>query len=206
MNLENLTHSDFPFNHWVFSNCLEEGALDEISYSNIPSGDRMYDGTRAADHTGQGVDGKLRLFITKNNCQNFPYLTKLIQSLQSKEMVNKISKIIDKDLSNSYVRLEVIGDKKGFWLKPHKDISEKLMTMMVWANPYNEASNLGTDLYDKNFKLVKTIKYIHNSGYFFSSGDDTWHGLELKEIQKERRCIQINYVSFNTDWPVEKSA
>ena len=205
MNLENLTHADFPFNHWVFSNCLEEGALDEISYSNIPSGDRMYDGTRAADHTGQGVDGKLRLFITKNNCQNFPNLTKLIQSLQSKEMVNKISKVIDKDLSNSYVRLEVIGDKKGFWLKPHKDISEKLMTMMVWANPYNEASNLGTDLYDKNFKLVKTIKYVHNSGYFFSSGDDTWHGLELKEIQKERRCIQINYVTFNTDWPVEKS-
>ena len=206
MKLENLTHTDFPFNHWVFSNCLEEGALDEISFSDIPSGDRMYDGTRAADHTGQGVDGKLRLFITKNNCQNFPYLTKLIQSLQSKEMVNKISKIIDKDLSNSYVRLEVIGDKKGFWLKPHKDISEKLMTMMVWANPYNEASNLGTDLYDKNFKLVKTIEYIHNSGYFFSSGDDTWHGLELKEIQKERRCIQINYVTFNTDWPVEKSA
>ena len=206
MKLENLTHTDFPFNHWVFSNCLEEGALDEISYSNIPSGDRMYDGTRAADHTGQGVDGKLRLFITKNNCQIFPYLTKLIQSLQSKEMVNKISKIIDKDLLNSYVRLEVIGDKKGFWLKPHKDISEKLMTMMVWANPYNEASNLGTDLYDKNFKLVKTIKYVHNSGYFFSSGDDTWHGLELKEIQKERRCIQINYVTFNTDWPVEKSA
>ena len=205
MNLENLVHADFPFNHWVFSKCLEEGALDEISYSNIPSGDRMYDGTRAADHTGQGIDGKLRLFITKNNCQSFPYLTKLIQSLQSKEMVNKISKIIDKDLSNSYVRLEVIGDKKGFWLKPHKDISEKLMTMMVWANPYNEASNLGTDLYDKNFKLVKTIEYIHNSGYFFSSGDDTWHGLELKEIQKERRCIQINYVTFNTDWPVEKS-
>ena len=75
MNLENLAHLDFPFNHWVFSNCLEEGALDEISFSNIPSGDRRYDGTRAADHTGQGVDGKLRLFITKNNCQSFPYLT-----------------------------------------------------------------------------------------------------------------------------------
>ena len=26
---------------------------------------RAYDGTRAADHTGQGIDGKLRLFITK---------------------------------------------------------------------------------------------------------------------------------------------
>ena len=204
MNLSNITKSEFPFNHWQFHNCLDEETLNEISYSEIPSGQRAYDGTRAADHTGEGVDGKLRLFINKDNNQNYPNLTKLIHSLQSKKMVNQISKLINKNLSKSYVRLEVIGDKKGFWLKPHKDISEKLMTMMIWANPYNESSELGTDLYNKDFKLVKTIEYIHNSGYFFSSGDDTWHGLEMKEIKRERRCIQVNYVSFKTDWPVEK--
>ena len=206
MNLSNITHEEYPFKHWIFNNCLDKDTLDEISYSDLPSGDRAYDGTRAADHTGKGLDGKLRLFVTKNNCNNFPNLKNLINSLQSSNLVNQISNIINKDLSNSYVRLEIIGDKKGFWLKPHKDISEKLMTMMIWANPYNESSNLGTDLYNNNFKLVKTIEYIHNSGYFFSSGEDTWHGLELKEIKKERRCIQINYVTFNTDWPVEKSA
>ena len=48
--------------------------------------------------------------------------------------------------------------KKVFGLKPHKDIPEKLMTMMIWANPNNEHENLGTDLYDENFKLVKTSK------------------------------------------------
>ena len=206
MNLDNIIHSTHPFNHWQFSNCLDENSLNEISFSTIPGGERAYDGTRAADHTGQGIDGKLRLFITEENKQNFPNLTKIIKSLQSNKLTEQISKLINKDLSNSYVRLEIIGDKKGFWLKPHKDISEKLMTMMIWANPYNESSNLGTDLYDKNFKLIKTIEYVHNSGYLFSSGEDTWHGLELKEIQKERRCIQINYVTFNTDWPVEKSA
>ena len=94
MNLDKLSSADYPFKHWEISNCLDANALDEISYSNLPNGNRAYDGTRAADHTGLGVDGKLRLFITKNNCQNFPYLTKLIQSLQSIEMVNKISKII----------------------------------------------------------------------------------------------------------------
>ena len=205
MKLDRIIQSNYPFKHWQFSDCLDENCLNEISYSDIPGGNRAYDGTRAADHTGQGIDGKLRLFITKENYTVFPNLTKIIRSLQSNEMVNKISNLINKDLTNSFVRLEIIGDKKGFWLKPHKDISEKLMTMMIWSNPYNESSNLGTDLYDKNFKLVKTIEYIHNSGYFFSSGEDTWHGLELKEIKKERRCIQINYVSFNTDWPVEKS-
>ena len=204
MNLSNITHSTFPFSHWQFSNCLDKNALNEISYSDLPNGERAYDGTRAADYTGEGIDGKLRLFITKENQQHFPHLSKLIKSLQNEVLVNKISKLINKDLSKSFVRLEIIGDKKGFWLKPHKDIAEKLMTMMIWANPYNESSNLGTDLYDNNFKLVKTIEYIHNSGYLFSSGEDTWHGLELKEIKKERRCIQVNYVSFKTDWPVEK--
>jgi hypothetical protein len=204
MNLENLQSSNYPFKHWEIYNCLDIEALDEISFSNIPKGNRAYDGTRAADHTGEGIDGKLRLFLDLNNSKSYPSLIKVINKLQTKEIYKKIGNLIDKDLSESYVRLEIISDKKGFWLKPHKDISEKLMTMMIWANPYNESDTLGTDLYDDNFKLVKTIKYTHNNGYFFSSGQDTWHGLELKEIKKERRCIQINYVSFKTDWPVEK--
>ena len=203
MNLDKLNSAEYPFKHWEISNCLDANALDEISYSNLPNGNRAYDGTRAADHTGQGVDGILRLFLDLQNCSSFPHLTKVIKELQTKEIYQKIGNLINKDLSDSFVRLEIIGDKKGFWLKPHKDISEKLMTMMIWANPYKESDNLGTDLYDQDFKLVKTIKYLHNNGYFFSSGEDTWHGLELKEIKKERRCIQINYVSFKTDWPVE---
>ena len=71
MNLNNITHSSFPFNHWQFSDCLDEKTLNEISYSVMPSGDRAYDGTRAADHTGKGIDGKLRLFITKDNTNDF---------------------------------------------------------------------------------------------------------------------------------------
>ena len=204
MNLNQILECSTPFQHWEFSKCLNDNAINEISYSIIPDGERAYDGTRAADDNGDGLDGKLRLFITKENKDYFPYLTKVINSLQSKLTVKKISGLLNKDLSSSYVRLEIIGDKKGFWLKPHKDIKEKLMTMMIWANPYQESKSLGTDLYDDNFNIVKTIQYKHNTGYFFSSGQDTWHGLELKEIKKERRCIQINYVTFKTDWPINK--
>ena len=201
MNLDNTLECSYPFKHWELSECLDNETLNEISFTQIPDGKREYDGTRAADHTGKGVDGKLRLFVDKNNCQNFPNLTKLINKLQD-SLTSKIALLLQKDLSKSFVRLEIIGDKKGFWLKPHKDIPEKLMTMMIWANPNNEHENLGTDLYNEKFELVKTVKYHHNNGYFFSSGNDTWHGLEMKEIKKERRCIQINYVSFETDWPV----
>ena len=201
MNLDNTLECSYPFKHWTLSECLDNETLNEISFAQIPDGERTYDGTRAADHTGKGVDGRLRLFVDKNNCQNFPNLTKLINKLQG-SLSSKISLLLHKDLSKSFVRLEIIGDKKGFWLKPHKDIPEKLMTMMIWANPNNEHENLGTDLYNEKFELVKTVKYYHNTGYFFASGNDTWHGLEMKKIKKERRCIQINYVSFETDWPV----
>ena len=203
MNLNQTTEHSIPYQHWEFYNCLDDLTLAEIVDATVPEGERAYDGTRAADHSGQGIDGKLRLFIIKDNSKKFPYLTKLINELQSKNCHRKISELLNKDLSNSFVRLEIIGDKKGFWLEPHKDIAEKLMTMMIWVNPYNESKNLGTDLYNDQFEVVKTIKYEHNSGYFFSSGQDTWHGLEKKEIQKERRCVQINYVTFKTDWPVE---
>ena len=202
MNLDKILEFSNPFQHWEISDCLDNKIIDEISFAKIPEGNREYDGTRAADHTGKGIDGKLRLYLTKDNCHNFPYLQKLINELQTNLISSKISALLNKDLSKSYVRLEIIGDKKGFWLKPHKDISEKLMTMMIWVNPHNESENLGTDLYNNDFEIVKTVKYQHNSGYFFSSGNDTWHGLEKKKIKKERRCIQINYVSFETDWPV----
>jgi len=27
--------------------------------------------------------------------------------------------------------------------------------------------------------------------------------MEKKEIRKERRCLQVNYVTFETDWKVD---
>ena len=74
---------------------------------------------------------------------------------------------------------------------------------LIFVNPFNESENLGTDFYDEKLNKIKTVPYKDNYGYFFSSGPNTWHGMEKKEIKKERRCIQINYVTFETDWKVK---
>ena len=58
-----------------------------------------------------------------------------------------------------------------------------------------------TNLY-KSLEKVKTVPYKNNYGYMFTSGPNTWHGMEKKTIVKERRCIQVNYVTFKTDWKV----
>jgi len=204
-----------PFEHWELNKPLTASQINEIINAEIDNPiehDLNYDGTRAIDG-GEGqfregiTDGgkalKFRCFITKENSNNFPNLTKFINELQNKNTYENISKLIDKDLSKSFVRVEVICDRAGFWLKPHCDIKEKLMSCLLFVNKHNESEELGTDFYDINLNKVKTLPYRDNYGYFFSSGPNTWHGMEKKEIVKERRCLQVNYVSFQTDWKVD---
>ena len=204
-----------PFIHWELDKPLTEEQIKEIINADIDNPiehSLNYDGTRAIDG-GEGKfregisDGgkalKFRCFITKDNFNDFPGLTNLIKELQNKKTCEKISNLIGKDLSNSYVRLEVICDRKGFWLKPHCDIKEKLLSCLLFINKHNESEELGTDFYDSNLKKIKTMPYRDNYGYFFSSGPNSWHGMEKKKIVKERRCLQVNYVTFETDWKVD---
>ena len=206
---------EIPFLHWELNEPLTEKQINEIVNADIANPiehNLNYDGTRAIDG-GEGKfregisDGgkalKFRCFITKENSNEFPYLTKFINELQNKKTYEKISNLIGKDLSHSYVRVEVICDRKGFWLKPHCDIKEKLISCLLFVNKTNESEDLGTDFYNNELKKIKTLPYRDNYGYFFSSGPNTWHGMEKKEIIKERRCLQVNYVTFKTDWKVE---
>ena len=207
-------HND-PFKHWEYNDALTDGAIEEIIKADIPDVSKnnlTYDGTRAIDggaaefregiaSGGQAI--KFRCFVTKENADAFPHLVKFINELQSKETHETISKMIDKDLSNSYVRVEVICDREGFWLKPHCDIKEKLLSGLIFVNNANESEKLGTDFYNEKLEKVKTVPYKNNYGYLFSSGPNTRHGMEKKEIIKERRCLQVNYVTFHTDWKVE---
>ena len=206
---------EVPFKHFELNEPLTNEAIQEIWKADIPDPRKKnlnYDGTRALDG-GEGAfrpgikDGgkakKLRCYITKENSKIFPHLTNFIEELRSVDVYKKIGSLIGRDLSNSFVRLEVICDREGFWLKPHCDIKEKLMSSIIFINLHGESENLGTDFYDEKLNKIKTVLYKNNYGYFFTSGPNTWHGMEKKEIKKERRCIQVNYVTFATDWKVK---
>ena len=206
---------EFPFDHWEYSNALNNESIEEIIKADIPDlrqHNLNYDGTRAIDKGAaefrEGIASggkaiKFRRFVTKENASQFPNLVKFVNELQSREVTEIISKMINKDLSNSYVRVEVICDREGFWLKPHCDIKEKLMSGLIFVNKTNESEDLGTDFYNEKLEKVKTVPYNHNYGYFFTCGPNTWHGMEKKKIVKERRCLQVNYVTFQTDWKVK---
>ncbi len=201
-------HFTDPYPHWIVNNSLSDAMRAEIAGTPIPEGLRAYDGTRAADNGGGGMDGKLRCYIERTNVQQFPALGGLIDELMAPETYEMVGEMIGRDLRNTYVRMEVIADREGFWLKPHVDIKEKLMTLLIYVNPFGESEELGTDIYDDNRAKVKTIPYRDNVGYMFAPARNTWHGFEKKTIRRERRSILINYVTFPTDWkvPVRRAA
>ena len=194
------TRYDSPFPHWEIMKPLTQEILDEVTHVKISDAPRVYDGTRAADNGGNGVDGQLRCYVTTDNAHEFPGVSSLIDEMVSAECAEAIGDMIGRDLSGQFLRVEVVCDRKGFWLKPHTDIKEKLMSMLLYVNPYNESEKLGTDIYDGKLNLVKTLAYKDNYGYMFAPAHNTWHGLEKKVIAKERRAIMINYVTFPTCW------
>ena len=202
--INNSKKFDDPFQHWELDKPLTDEQINEIITADIDDPTKHslnYDGTRAIDggaaefREGIASGGKaikFRCFVTKENASQFPNLVKFISELQSKETCNAISKMIDKDLSNSYVRVEIICDREGFWLKPHCDIKEKLMSGLIFVNNAKESEDLGTDFYNEKLEKVKTVPYKHNYGYLFTSGPNTWHGMEKKKIINERRLSLIH--------------
>ena len=204
-SLSKATRHDNPWEYYTFGQSLSPQQIDEIKNADINRDGVLHDGTRSGYKEGvEKQNHKLREYITKENADKYPALTEFIEELQSKPIREIIAKMVGnkEEFKGSYVRLEVLNDTKGFYLKPHCDIPEKLISSLIYINQTGENVNLGTDLYNEDLALIDTVPFWHNYGYIFH-GPNKWHGMEEgKEIQIERRGIQLNYVTFKTDWPV----
>lgn len=197
--------NDNPWEHFTFEGALTDEQIDEIRNASITRDGVLHDGTRSGYKEGvEKQNHKLREYITKDNYHRYPELTKFINEMRGKEVREAIAQMVknENNFAGSFVRLEVLNDVEGFWLKPHCDIPEKLISSLIYVNKTGENINLGTDLYNKDLELVKTVPFWNNLGYIFA-GPNKWHGMdEGKNIKIERRGIQLNYVTFQTDWPV----
>jgi hypothetical protein len=208
--LESLQRSkwqDSPWDHFIIENILTDEQVDEIRNASVTRDGVLHDGTRSGYKQGvEKQNHKLREYITKDNYKKYPELTKFINELRSRPVREHIAKMVGNknDFAGSFVRLEVLNDTEGFWLKPHCDIPEKLISSLIYVNKTGESINLGTDLYNEDLEFVKTVPFWHNYGYIFH-GPNKWHGMNKgKNIKVERRGIQLNYVTFQTDWPVNE--
>lgn len=199
---KNAAESDYPFQHWIVEDMLPKALTDQILAVRIPKTQGfVYDGTRASDSklTPGGTPPK-RMFIGKDTKNEHPFFQDLVDAFLSKEVLELVDTKFHVPTQDLYLRVEYINDFDGFFLEPHKDIIEKQFTLLLFLGDGPE--HMGTDFYDTDLNVVKTVKFGHNRGYVFTPSENSWHGLERKPIPDRRCSLLINYVTFKTDWPV----
>lgn len=194
MDVSECINFSYPFNYYILKNCLKQDIINEVNYvieKIVPN----------SKNDGERANNKHRYFVDKNNTN--VYIEKLVKSFLSRPIVKFFEEKGKINLNNCFLRMEIIMDTQSFWLKKHKDIKEKLMSLLIYINDNNEPIENGTDIYDKNLNHYKSIPFEHNTGFFFYPSNNTWHGLEKNKKINKRKCILINYVTFKTDWEIK---
>lgn len=190
--LAGATRVDKPFRRWMVSDVLPEAMCTGIL--TLPIAPAVLD----FDTRGErGSFNDKRSFFTPGTRKLFPAAEVLSAALQRPDVARQFEALLGNEVSGSYLRIEYIQDLDGMWLEPHRDIPEKLFSMVVYlcTGPY--AGDWGTDLYDDDRMWLSRGKADFNTAVIFVAGPDTWHGFERRPIHGVRRLMEINYVR---DW------
>jgi hypothetical protein len=118
----------------------------------------------------------------------------LAHALQGADVVNCLAELTGSRLQEGFLRIEYCLDADGFWLEPHTDSDLKLLNLSIYLSRDPGADEWGTDLYDRNQKLVKTARFHRNDGLLFVPSDTAWHGFRKRPIPGVRRSLVVSYV------------
>lgn len=179
-----------PFKYWTLTDALPLDVADDLADFQPPKENIAYDtqGERATRNSQ-------RIFINEAMRQKYPKLDMIAHVLDSADIRSYFEDICSISLKKTALRIEFCCDGPGFWLKPHRDIGAKKLTLIVPLSKSSKATNWGTDLLNANGKVVARASAAFNSGLLFIPGDNTWHGFSPRSIQGLRRTLIINYVS-----------
>lgn len=177
-----------PYRHWQLYDVLPESlAAAVLILPIVPPFIADCGGVRDLNN------GK-RTFFTPELQTQFPACAVFAQAMQRPEIARLFARTCDIDVAGSYLRMEYIQDTDGAWLEPHRDIPEKLFSMVLYLCTGPEAKDWGTDIYDMNRRWVGRSSAEFNSAVIFVAGPDTWHGFDPRPIKGVRRLMEINYV------------
>ena len=172
------THNT-PWLHWIADDFLTPGCLSEV---------------KSVEHVveqalpGRRFDSK-RLFIEDTHAKDYPHLHKLYRSLHDGEYKQFFENYTGIDYSEMFPRVEVISDIGDFWLQPHYDRPAKRLSALVYTDH--------TQLYPGTGLGNGTrIESKDNRCFFFVAGEHSLHDYPLVHFPTVRRCVQINYWTY----------
>lgn len=190
-SLRRAQRDEWPYRHWKLQHVLPLDICTGILTLPIaPPILGRTDGTR-------NTYNSQRCFITPLMRRRFPTCAALSDALQLPEVARMLAETCHIEVAGSYLRMEYMQDTDGAWLEPHRDIPEKLFSMVIYLFTGPDAKDWGTDIYDADQRWVGRSKGEFNSGVIFVPGPATWHGFDPRPIIGVRRLMEINYVRPN---------
>jgi hypothetical protein len=194
MKFRNKQRNESPFEHYTFTEFFCQKELADINKIALKRHSASLDGARTTNNN--------RFFVDKENMWSNSALNRTVDFFLRDEIIDMFEKESGKKIRGNYLRVEFIEDREKSWLEPHVDISEKIMSLLIYLNNTGEGEDIGTALYDNEKRYVKTVPYIDNTGFYFYPSDNTWHGLESVKIKERRRAVMVNYCTFETEFKI----
>ncbi len=186
--LRQARRDDRPYRHWNLDAVLPESlAVGVLLLPIAPPLVGDNEGVRDRDN------GK-RTFFTPRLRSRFPVCAQFAEAMQRPEIARLFEEVCAIKVAGGFLRMEYIQDTDGAWLEPHRDIPEKLFSMVIYFCTGPEAKEWGTDIYDDQKKWIGRTSAEFNSAVIFVPGPNTWHGFDRRPIDGVRRLMEINYV------------
>ena len=180
---------DEPFRHWLLADVLPYEMC--VGVLTLPIAPPVIDDCRGV----RDRHNDKRCFFNPRLQSRFPACALLAEAMQRPALARRFQDVCDVAVEGGYLRMEYIQDTDGAWLEPHRDIKEKLFSMVIYLCTGPEAENWGTDIYDDQRRWVGRSSAQFNSAVIFVAGPDTWHGFDKRPIDGVRRLMEINYVA-----------
>ena len=186
--LRTCERSDKPYRTWKLKEVFPvELCTGILTLPICPAFLGDTDGTR-------GTYNDQRTFITPTLREGFQCCQALAEALQRPTVARQLAETCQIAVEGGYVRVEYIQDIDGAWLEPHRDIPEKLFSMVIYLFHGPHSAEWGTDIYDADRQWIGRSSGEFNSATIFIAGPATWHGFDKRKIVGVRRLMEINYV------------
>ncbi len=186
--LRDARRDDKPYRHWNVANVLPEAVA--VGILCLPVAPPLIDDC-------YGVRDKhndKRCFFTPSLQSRFPVCAVFAEAMQTPSLARLFQDTLQIKAEGGYLRMEYIQDTDGAWLEPHRDVPEKLFSMVIYLCTGPEAKDWGTDIYDDDRRWVGRSSAEFNTAVIFVAGPNTWHGFDKRPIAGVRRLMEINYV------------
>ena len=179
-----------PWEHFLFENVLDKNEFNLLlNYSELDSDYSNIDGLKR-----KSVDN--RVFLNDKFVDENPQFRSLMESINDRKMWEDV---FDVDLSNCYLRPELVDDRYPFELEVHTDLDEKLLSILLYIDKDDE-QNLATDLYSDETTLHTKLDWKPNGGVGWKNSNKIkrWHAFTPEEFKGKRRILIINWCDKDT--------